>query len=300
MNARNRAGFTLISLLVIIAVLAILLGLLLPAVQKVREASRRMKSQNNLKQIALGYLNYESTHKRLPPGLDEKNYSAFARLLPYLEPTQNLELDLTKPLEDAPEKMRNMRIEIFESDRDPQPPPMKYGPTSYLFVAGSLPALKDNNGVFFKNSKVGLFEIVDGTSNTIGVIETLRGDGGKKAVDVKRQHVALKADALAGFGEESGVADWNANRNIAGDRGASWMDGRFLQGTFTATRAPNDANPDVACGGDGGLSAARTLDGTFQVAFMDGSVRAISVEIDLNLLKALATRNGGEVVRLPE
>jgi hypothetical protein len=299
---RTRSAFTLFQLLAILALLAVLFAALLPLVAKARAEALRAQKLNNLKQLGLACHNYHDTYNAFPPGNDALNFSASARLLPFIEEVVVFQqLDFKKPITDkVNQDVAARKIKVFLSPQDPIESVKKdLGATNYLFNAGSKPSLKDNDGPFYQDSKVRLTDITDGTSNTVMIGETLKGDGMDKAVDVRRQHVALKADALKNLTDDAGVQEWKDNKNIAGDRCASWIDGRFLQGTFTATRALNDPKPDVNCGGEGGLSALRSLDDKIGTVFCDGAARFIDArKIKMDTWKALMTRNGGEVVQV--
>jgi type II secretory pathway pseudopilin PulG len=276
--------------MVVLAILLILLALLLPAVQKVREAAARTQSMNNLKQIALATINYADTYAALPPGVDDNNFSAATKLLPFIE-QQNVyqQINFKKSIDDdANAEMRKVRMKVFESPRDPiQSVKNEWGPTNYLF----------NDLIFYLNSKEKFpASIPDGTSNTIATGETLKGDGKNQAIDVHRQYVLLKKEDLKNTGPDTGVKYFKDNKNIAGDRCASWMDGRFLQGTFNGKLRPNDERPDVSCGGVSGVSALRSNLKLVEVAMFDGSVRAVADGITHNTWKAAITPNGGEVL----
>jgi hypothetical protein len=175
---------------------------------------------------------------------------------------------------------------------------MDAGAINYLFSAGSNPDLRNNNGVCYAGSKSTLAWIAnhDGTSNTMLLGETLKGDSAVKATTVARQHVELKADALKGIKPEAGVDDWKNDKNIAADRGAAWMDGKFLSGTFTGTRTVNDERPDVNCGGMGGYSGLRGLGDTVWIGMADGSVRKLSNKVALNVIQNLANASDGMVI----
>jgi type II secretory pathway pseudopilin PulG len=300
MRAHRRTGFTFLPLLTVVALLGFLCSLLVPAAVKVRRAAARAESTNNLKQLGIACHNYLDSNNGFPPGIDAKGFSAAAYLLPYVEQDQLFKkIDLTKPPDDmANADVRMVVVKLFLSPLDPRKSVDDYqGATNYLFSAGSKFDLKDNDGIFFQESAIRINDIPDGTSNTLMIGETLKGDGDVKGKDVRRQYVRFKDKAaLANLTDESGVKEFRDGQNIAADRCASWMDGRFLQGTFAGNRRLNDERPDVSCDGAGGLSALRTLHEVVHVAFCDGSVRSLTTKLDLEVLKAMATRNGGEVI----
>jgi type II secretory pathway pseudopilin PulG len=287
----QRRAFTLFQLLIVLAILLILFALLLPALVKVRGAAARSQSQNNLKQLGLGLHNYNDTFAVLPPGVDDNHFSAASKLLPFIE-QQNVfnGIDFKKPIDDeANAKWRGLQIKTLLSPQDPLPSVKpEWGATNYLF----------NDQVFFLNSKSKIpATFQDGTSNTIVIGETLKGDGKTKGMDVRRQYVLLKKEDLKGVGADTGVKYFKDNKDIAGDRCASWMDGRFLQGTFNGRLQPNDERPDVSCGGVSGVSALRSFEDNILIGIGDGSVRTINAKtITHKTWKAAMTPAGGEVL----
>jgi type II secretory pathway pseudopilin PulG len=287
----RRPGLTLFQLLVALAILAILLGLLLPAIQRVRVVAARMESSNNLKQIGLGCHTYNDVHGHLPAGVDANHFSAAARLLPYLEQANLFKrIDFNKACDDkANAEVASVLIKTYVSPRDPvQRVRADAGSINYLF----------NQNIFFLKSKTNVYAIPDGASNTILTGETLKGDGRKKGVDVRRQYVLLKKADLKGLKDDAGVKLFKADKNIAGDRCDRWIDGRFLKGTFNGRLRPNDARPDVSCAGEGGVSALRSLDRIVLVGLADGSVLSLSTTIGEKTWRAGITPAGGEVIDL--
>ncbi|MBI3407770.1 MAG: DUF1559 domain-containing protein [Planctomycetes bacterium] len=190
---RKRAAFTLIELLVVIAIIAILIGLLVPAVQKVRSAAARIDCANNLKQIGLALHNYHDVNKVLPPGYSASGpyvdgatdtspgWGWAAYILPYVEQdTLFRQIDLTKPIETQPAIQNTVRVFLCPSD---QYPPQAFqitdnllnplclaAPSSYAATVGSdASEVTDpvGNGIFYRNSRTRLVEILDGASNTV-------------------------------------------------------------------------------------------------------------------------------------
>ena len=200
--SRRRRGFTLVELLVVIAIIGILVGLLLPAVQAAREAARRMSCSNNVKQVSLAILNYESAFKRLPGLLGSSTYSAQARILPHIE-QGNLSngLDFARPLllgpvfaarfDPAISSLISQRIPTFLCPSDAEDPlfpvtlanntPGFSAGINYMFSIGSARDMNyddrfETDGLFWTGAFAKLAKCTDGSSNTVMVAETILGD----------------------------------------------------------------------------------------------------------------------------
>jgi prepilin-type N-terminal cleavage/methylation domain-containing protein/prepilin-type processing-associated H-X9-DG protein len=201
----SRGGFTLIELLVVIAIIGVLVGLLLPAVQKVREAANRMSCTNNLKQLGLAMHNYEITYTFFP-GMDAAlgGWSALARSLSYIEQdTLGKQIDFTQllflgnapffTLNPAYVQVAGTRVKTFLCPSDPNGTNVLYTdnvitPTAPMagtnYVANMGSGMGTNydhraatDGLFWLGSRLSIRDITDGTSNTMLISETLLGPG---------------------------------------------------------------------------------------------------------------------------
>jgi prepilin-type N-terminal cleavage/methylation domain-containing protein len=317
-----RYGFTLVELLVVIAVIGILVALLLPAVQAAREAGRRAQCQNNLKQIGLALAEYESTFLRLPPGgfypigvTAPDSYSVHARILPYMDQANsyqllNLSLAATSQPLVVMQRIPNYVCPSESNDVDRPGNPVRH-PTTYAYNVGQWFVWDPNtglggDGVFAMNKCLRLTDIRDGTSHTVGFAEVkafqpyLLGGNAPNALLVPPP--ASPAAVLAYGGKLS----------TTGHTG--WTEGQTFQTGFTFVLTPNMVVPFTNATGNYDVDYISDRDGSsatnysydsvtsrsyhggdmVNVLKMDGSVQTVSAGIDLLVWRAAGTPADGD------
>ncbi len=258
----RRRGFTLIELLVVIAIIAILIGLLLPAVQKVREAAARTKCQNNAKQLALAVYNYESAYGVYPPsmhapvgatfGTNNGSWSVHGRILDQIEQGNagvrvNLEVAWDAQLATGVPQTRIPVLlcpsEINDTVRVRNGAPFVY-PHTYGFNFGTWlvwnPVTgQGGDGVFYPNARVKPTGITDGTSNTLMLAEvkafTPYSRNMTTAAPATPPATAAEVAALVVAAPDKKLGP--ATNDNTGH--TEWPDGRVHHSGFTTVLAPN-------------------------------------------------------------
>lgn len=321
MPRTKRLAFTLIELLVVIAIIAILIGLLLPAVQKVREAAARLKCQNNLKQLGLAMHNHESALGVFPQGRNAypNVVSAPARLLTYVEQEALQRLvdpnGAVGPLSQNEAAGKN-RVNLFICPSDPmngQVPGELSGNYGSNYVAcngtgvtvdssGNIltyTKIAEGNGIFAQ-TPTKIMDITDGTSNTVAFSESTLGNNvavtGVPTDPATQRRIVLEVSSSndpTPTDCQNGNGVWNPARNN------QWINGHFGNTLYNHFYTPNVVGKwDCGNGSHNkALTAARSNHtGGVNTLYADGSVRFVRDAIPQATWWALATRNGGEVV----
>jgi prepilin-type processing-associated H-X9-DG protein len=312
----HRDGLSLTELVVVLAAIGMLIGLLLPAVMSARESARNVSCQNNLHQIGLAMSNYSTVHRAFPPSLiysyradrpfPSDLIAAHARLLPYLEEQSlynTVEFGViyqTNPArnKDGPNAFR------CPSDSYAKGPSASYVMCSgenLLMVIDWMPSIfKVTFGAFEFGREVRLEAFGDGITNTVtfgeclvGTRQTRNGSWGRDVAMVEL------GDILPNHRNRMASLCSQLNRGNSGrwitDYGAEWI---YFNGLdYNHVLPPNSGIQD--CGSPSlpytGLRAARSLhQAKCNFVFADGRVAAITNDVDIEVYRAISTRNGHE------
>jgi len=305
--SKPRQGFTLIELLVVIAIIAILIGLLLPAVQKIRESADRMKCQNNLKQLGLALHNFEGVYQSFPQARNPFPlvHSAASRLLPYVEQDnlQRLVDYTTPPTSPTNVQASQTRVPLFVCPSDPAGGQVRGLPdfgSNYVANNGSgtvaFGLIASGDGLFTQ-VPIRIADITDGTSNTAAFSESILGNGNVPASAAVADPRLIVVEVPGGTDPTPAACDAAAG-TLSARRGGKWIDGHYGNTLYNHYYAPNPATWDCGNGSHNkALSTARGYHaGGVNMLMVDGSVRFVRNAIQIDTWRALATRAGGEVV----
>jgi prepilin-type N-terminal cleavage/methylation domain-containing protein/prepilin-type processing-associated H-X9-DG protein len=278
---RKRPGFTLIELLVVIAIIAVLIGLLVPAVQKVRESANRAQCQNNLKQLGLAMHNYHGVYKRFPPAFKGDvpqaytgfpayffSWSALAYLNPYLEQTNIYNrMDLSQPIYVPPTYNISLAnqfavqqvVPLFLCPSDQMMPVSSaygvtnMGPTNYAVNVGTgttnggapYGSPWNSDGMFRAKIGTRIAEIRDGTSNTAMMSESLLGAGPENVMGaIPGDPQLVYAYVQIGMPVNDANCAGASTWNNANRRGFMWATGEMRCASYNHYLTPNSTTPD--------------------------------------------------------
>lgn len=312
------SGFTLVELLVVIAIIGILVGLLLPAVQAAREASRRMQCGNNLKQIGLAIHNYESAYRRLPSGRTQLEFSTHAAILPFIEQNNVANLIDWKVRWDHLKNSVALAAEIasFKCPSDPVAnAPVGWASTNYRTNQGSgllhgLPptdsgninfGIPEPNGSFIPIKYLRFADISDGTSNTAAISEHGLGDFSNAIASATDTYWPQTYPATPDEAVElcNAIDPTDLQFQRVSDVGAPWLRG-YHSTTAYFHVGPPQGRSCMFPPGRIATTAKSFHSGGVQVAKCDGSVGFITATIDLAVWRSLGSRNGGELLGASE
>jgi prepilin-type processing-associated H-X9-DG protein len=321
----------LIELLVVIAIISVLIGLLLPAVQSAREASRRAQCMNNLKQIGIALHGYHTSWNGFPVGFlyayqnvlpisspSQYRWSVLAQMLPCLEQTvlfNALNFDfpiahmptgsgaLFWPYFPANTTAMAVQVSTFLCTSDGAPPPaIGSGPTNYAFCSGDGSGGGDATnarGAFILGIPQSVERIIDGTSQTAAASEQLLGIAGPYSQTTSKPIPSpwYRAMARVVAGPLTDPACALAGDGWLLNKGSSWWDGNYQNALYNHYLPPNAGRPDCIVYHNPGWKAARSFHpGGVNLLCCDGHVGFIKNGIDPHIWQAISTRAGGELV----
>jgi prepilin-type N-terminal cleavage/methylation domain-containing protein len=319
---RPRRGFTLIELLVVIAIIAVLIGLLLPAVQQAREAARRSQCKNNLKQLGLAMHNYADVFLGLPPGgiqqttnangvgtlvNDRDSWGYFHRILPYLDQAPLYStIDMNRRYNGAANNNWGLRAAHFSVALCPSDNktatemtnttwactmhnyPVNFGTTTYdgRTLVRSGVTITGSKGLFEFDRSVTFGDCTDGMSNTLMVGEVITPEA-YNTWGAMGRIVAIMGSGFTALNSPNSVADdelLQCHTNLGSGLGPRCTQNP-PEGAITAHQYQRHV-----------VTLRSWHTGGSHCALGDGTVRFISDNIDTNLLRALAGKSDGKTV----